>query len=123
MLPIRFKVAVFAAVAVLAAGCTGGQHSSGLPRGTESNDQKLAAAVRQVSAANARGAHGDEVESGVPYLVRDGNRTTVIPPSATVTKAAGGWLVTFASGETRTFAKTAVITLNGEYHRYAVPKK
>lgn len=112
-------LAVFAAAAGLTlGGCAGSHNSNSVPRGADSNDEKMAAAIRRVSAERAGMPHGPEIESGVPMTITDGNLHLIIPPSANVVRSPEGFTVTYSNGRTRKLSGNAVAVVGGEYHRY-----
>jgi len=114
----RLLAAFAASAGLVLGGCAGSHNSNSVPRGAESNDQKIAAAIRRVSAETAGMPHGPEIESGVPMTITDGNLHLIIPPTANVVRTAEGFAVTYSNGRTRKFSKNAVAVVAGEYHRY-----
>ena len=118
MLKSRLLAVLCAATGLAVAGCAGNLNSNSLPRSAESNDHKIAAAVRRISAETAGMPHGPEIESGVPMTVTEGNLHLIIPPSASVVRTTDGFTVTYSNGRTRKFSKNAVAVVGGEYHRY-----
>jgi hypothetical protein len=110
--------ALAASAGLVLGSCAGSHNSNSMPRGTESNDQKMVAAIRRVSAETAGMPHGPEIESGVPMTITDGNLHLIIPPTANVVRTAGGFTVTYSNGHSRKFSKNAVAVVAGEYHRY-----
>lgn len=119
----RFLAVLLTVSGLMLAGCAGSHSSNSVPRSAESNEQKTAADIRRISAANASRPHGAEVESGTPMTITDGNVHIIIPPSATVVRTADGFVVTYSTGRTRKFSKNAVAVVGGEFHRYAAVSK
>jgi predicted small lipoprotein YifL len=62
--------------------------------------------------------HGEEIESGVPFMVTDGHVHVGFTGSTTITRTADGVIVT-NHGQTRTFSSAAIVTQSGSYHIYA----
>ena len=114
----RLLAALAASAGLVLGGCAGSHNSNSVPRGADSNDQKMAAAIRRISAETAGMPHGPEIESGVPMTITDGNLHLIIPPSANVVRTDEGFTLTYSNGRSRKFSKNAVAVVAGEYHRY-----
>jgi hypothetical protein len=67
----------------------------------------------------APGPHGVETESGVPFMVNDGNSHIMFPGSSSVSQSNDGTIVVTTGRHTRVFSAHAIVARSGEYHHYA----
>jgi hypothetical protein len=110
---IQRAIVLVSATFVLAA-CGSGTHAI-----TAVPDRTTSAGHLSAQDAQRNAPPGTEIESGIPFMITDGNSHIMFPGSAVVSRSDDGRIVVTIGRHTRIFSANAAVTRSGEYHHYA----